>query len=70
MKKFGVAVAVVGALALSGCGAMSEDEKAEAERCVEQLETTLAEAGSGRDLTQDEIDACNDADQRAFILGE
>ena len=71
MKKLVAASAVAGVLLLSGCGdTMSEEEKADIERCTEQLQATLAEAGSDRDLTADEIKACNDPDQRAFILGE
>lgn len=52
---------------LAGCGS---DDAAEAQRCVDQLEQTLTEAGSDRSLTKDEMDACNDPEQRAFILGE
>ncbi|GAA1967354.1 hypothetical protein [Agromyces allii] len=71
LKKLGAVVAIAGAVVLAGCGnPQSDADKTEIAKCQKQLEDTLTEAGSDRELTQDEIDACNDADQRAFILGE
>lgn len=61
-----VAVALV--TGLTGCGGGGDSKEAQA--CVDQLEQTLKEAGSDRALTQAERDACNDPEQRAFILGE
>lgn len=42
----------------------------ESRACVKQLETTLKESGGDRDLTEGEKAACNDAKQRALILGQ
>ena len=50
---------------LTGCGTDPAVQK-----CLDQVEKTLKEAGSDRPLTQGEKDACNDPQQRAFILGE
>ncbi|KQO98204.1 hypothetical protein [Leifsonia sp. Leaf264] len=70
-KKLGAVIAVAGVLVLAGCGdPTSEEEKADIQRCIKQLESTLAEAGSDRDLRQEEIDSCNDPDKRAVILGD
>ncbi len=71
LKKLGAAVAVASVLVLAGCGnTASDEEKADIAKCIKQMESTLADSGSDRDLTQDEIDACSDANQRAFILSE
>lgn len=59
------AAAIVLAGMLTGCGTDPDVQK-----CIDQVEQTLKEAGSDRALTQDEKDACNDPQQRAFILGE
>jgi hypothetical protein len=69
MKTIGSAVAagVILASLLTGCGS---GDSADVQKCVDQVKQTLQEAGSTRDLTQGEVDACNDPAQRAFILGD
>ena len=52
---------------MPGCGS---GDSADVQKCVDQVKQTLQEAGSTRDLTQGEVDACNDPAQRAFILGD
>lgn len=62
----GVLIAASAMFTLTGCG----NDEADVQKCVETLEQTLAESGSDRALTGDEKAACNDENQRAFILGE
>ncbi|MGX9349166.1 hypothetical protein [Microbacterium sp. KNMS] len=60
------ALLIASSVGLAGCG----NDQAEVDACIEKLEQTLAEAGADRDLRQDEIDSCNDPEQREFIMGE
>ena len=70
-KEFGAVIAVAGVFVLAGCGnPQSDEEKAEVAKCIKQLEDTITEAGSDRELRQEEIDMCNDPERRAFIVGE
>ena len=62
-----IALAVIG---LTGCGDGNDAEVKKTEECIAQLEASLKEAGSDRDLRADEKDACADPDRRDFIMGE
>ncbi|MEJ1092191.1 hypothetical protein [Microbacterium istanbulense] len=52
------------------CGANAAADRREVERCIAVHEQALADAGSDRALTPEEVAACNDPDKRAFILGD
>lgn len=51
-------------------GQADRADHAEVERCVATMKATLADAGSDRALTTEEVAACNDPAKRAWILGE
>ena len=71
LKKTSVTLAIVALamLGLTGCGGGDDAEEKKTEECIAQLEQTLKEAGSDRELRVEEKDACADPEQREFIMG-
>ena len=57
-------------LVVVSCSANAAADRREVERCIAAHEQALADAGSDRAVTPEEVAACNDPDKRAFILGE
>lgn len=62
-----LAIVVLATLGLTGCGGGDAEAK-KTEKCIAQLEQTLKEAGSDRELRAEEKEACADPEQREFIL--
>lgn len=52
------------------CGANAAADRAEVARCTAVHEQALADAGSERALTPEEVAVCNAPERRAFILGD
>lgn len=63
-----VALITLATMGLTGCGGSNAEAK-KTEECIAQLEQTLKEAGSDRELRTEEKDACADPEQREFIMG-
>lgn len=64
-----LAIVVLAVLGLTGCGGGNDAEAKKTEECIAQLEQTLKEAGSDRELRAEEKDACADPERREFIMG-
>ncbi|WP_295014730.1 hypothetical protein [uncultured Microbacterium sp.] len=71
-KRVVPSVVIVGlfVIVVASCTANGQADRAEVERCIAAQESALADAGSERALTTEEVAACNDPAKRAWILGE
>lgn len=71
-KRVVPSIVVVGLflIVVVSCTANGQADHAEVERCVATQEATLADAGSERALTPEEVAACSDPAKRAWILGD